>query len=409
LIALNRESLQPVWETSVGDSPGTVSSPAVARGHVYVGTPNNGLLCVGAPQTENRRPLWPGEPGAFDGSALPDRGALLWRYPKQDSEDTTPPPGLVGPVAVIGERLLVPVADGARKGLACLLVDSKQRETPSESWFVSASNGVSLAPAANDEVVLFVDGREGDTDRRLRCVELASGRERWSEPVSADASGRFVMDHEVVCIEDERGRVGQRGLDGKRRWQANTGHVAGMVASGPLLVIGRNEPPGLVVLDKPTGQLLAAYELGSRVVAAPVVEGRIVLVATAGGVSGIDIVNGTSLWNVEGGASAPVAVGNEWLAYVNVAGELVLANKLTGAVRTRLPDAVPGMVPVLTRDAVLFVSKEGLTIHNLAESRSQRWMATAWLGAQTSPLVLWDSAVYFATDKRGLVKAGKYR
>lgn len=49
LIALAKGTLQPVWEIALGVQGPFLSSPTVAHGHVYVGTQEDGLLCVGQP------------------------------------------------------------------------------------------------------------------------------------------------------------------------------------------------------------------------------------------------------------------------------------------------------------------------------------------------------------------------
>ena len=49
LHALDREQMEPVWTCDLGAGGAYLSSPAVARGHVYVGTEGRGLLCLGEP------------------------------------------------------------------------------------------------------------------------------------------------------------------------------------------------------------------------------------------------------------------------------------------------------------------------------------------------------------------------
>lgn len=50
LTALDRTSLQSVWKLVLGKPGRYVSSPVVAHGHVYVGTPHDGLICAGEPR-----------------------------------------------------------------------------------------------------------------------------------------------------------------------------------------------------------------------------------------------------------------------------------------------------------------------------------------------------------------------
>jgi outer membrane protein assembly factor BamB len=50
LTGLDRSSLKPVWDVVLGAPGRYISSPVVAYGHVYVGTPHDGLICAGEPQ-----------------------------------------------------------------------------------------------------------------------------------------------------------------------------------------------------------------------------------------------------------------------------------------------------------------------------------------------------------------------
>ena len=51
LTGLDRARLMPVWQTRLGAPGHYVSSPVIAHGHIYVGTPHDGLVCVGDPST----------------------------------------------------------------------------------------------------------------------------------------------------------------------------------------------------------------------------------------------------------------------------------------------------------------------------------------------------------------------
>ena len=56
LIGLDRKTLTPRWEYRLGPQQFFISSPVVARGHVYVGTEKDGFFCIGEPET---LPFWP--------------------------------------------------------------------------------------------------------------------------------------------------------------------------------------------------------------------------------------------------------------------------------------------------------------------------------------------------------------
>ncbi len=96
LYGLRADDLELAWEATLGFTGPFMSSPAVARGHVYVGSQQDGLLCVGKPGGRKQEPCWagglggPGCGGAIDNQPLPERGKFGWRFPK--TEDTERPP-----------------------------------------------------------------------------------------------------------------------------------------------------------------------------------------------------------------------------------------------------------------------------------------------------------------------------
>ena len=65
------------------------------------------------------------------------------------------------------------------------------------------------------------------------------------------------------------------------------------------------------------------------------------------------------------------------------------------------PDAV-----LLLGDKVLFCTRDAFQKIDFSEKNAEsRWLATAWLGALTTPPILSDGSVYFATAERGLICA----
>ena len=83
LIGLDRKTLTPRWEYRLGPQQFFISSPVVARGHVYVGTEQDGFFCIGEPET---LPYWPNPLGGLnktgndDDSFFPEEMAVHWTY-----------------------------------------------------------------------------------------------------------------------------------------------------------------------------------------------------------------------------------------------------------------------------------------------------------------------------------------
>ncbi len=99
LHGLDKEKMTPVWDVSL-NAP-SFSSPTVARGHVYIGSTGNGLLCVGKPGRDKVAPLWAGafggagKAGWTDDSMLPGSGSYAWGYLGQVDEQGKDPDPLV--------------------------------------------------------------------------------------------------------------------------------------------------------------------------------------------------------------------------------------------------------------------------------------------------------------------------
>ena len=123
LYGLRADDLELVWEATLGFTGPFLSSPAVARGHVYVGSQQDGLLCVGKPGGRKQEPCWagslggPGCGGAIDNQPLPEKGKFAWRFPKTEDTERPPDVQLHAPPACLGGCLYLPV-HGGRNGLA---------------------------------------------------------------------------------------------------------------------------------------------------------------------------------------------------------------------------------------------------------------------------------------------------
>src|SRR5262249_15421025 len=112
LYALDRETLEPVWEVPASSQPMCISSPTVAHGHVYMGTQYDGFLCVGEPGTSDAKPsvpLWQGELGGagkagnVDRSPLPANIEVKWKYLPGMSRETSSLNR--APVAAVGDKI----------------------------------------------------------------------------------------------------------------------------------------------------------------------------------------------------------------------------------------------------------------------------------------------------------------
>lgn len=415
LYGLRADDMSLVWETRVGFSGRFLSSPAVGGGRVYVGTEENGLICLGKPGDNRRTPGWdgllggPGRGGNIDGQSLPDKGKFSWRYPDVAGEDADSGAKvqIVAPPACLDGRVYLPVA-GGRKGLVCLAETTADTSQPrvAEVWFAPAPNGAALSPAASGTNVFFVDGTSGDAGRGLHCLTAEKGSVRWTLPVADSASGELVLAAGGGLVADTADGLACFDDDGRVVWRARPGRVIGMQATEDALVVGIcAEPPMIVALDRPTGTMLWQRPLATAPTSGPVVRGDAVLVGMAPGVSAFRLRDGGSIWEaLTGEPAGPLALAKNRLCYTTAGGELVTIDVETGRpAQDAIPGVHPGVPPLLAPGGLLFASATGLMTSPLAAGEPRSWMKTDWLGRPTCGLVMADSRVYMVTATKGLV------
>lgn len=409
LHALRADSLDPVWELSLGASGPFLSSPTVARGHVYVGSAQSGFLCLGTPGDQQRTlVVRDGFSPSSDAEMLPDRGEISWRYPARGAATgaAAEPMRVQGPVACLNGRLYVPLAAGPRKGLACLAADSHPDGTPSEIWFAETANGVSLSPAVTASVAVFVDGARGAAGRAIRAVDVTSGEERWQSPVSAEVSGEFTIAASAAFVQDIAETISSVGLaDAAVLWRQRVGELAAAPkCADAILVAALLRPPALTAMDLPSGERLWRTPLGATPTTRPVIRGDRVYLGTSAGIAAFRLQNGQQLWSsTEGGVECAFAIDGQRIAYVGAQGDVVVIEAEDGKPVARLAGALPVAPPLLRGDTVWYASRYGIIAHDLGAGRGRRWVGAAGWGELLSPLVAADGRMYFATEKAGLV------
>lgn len=418
LYGLDRNSLQSVWEIGLGAGGNYVSSPAIVRGHVYVGTTDKGLLCVGAPGGKDTKILWAGnlgggdQSGSIDGSALPEVGNLFWIHPPTDDTGKTKPPAIRAALAFMENRLYVPVAGGPRTGVACLQVKSGGQSDPTEKWFYATTNGVVTSPATDGESVFFVDGGVGAEGRQLHCVDAKSGAALWRRPVAANVSGSLSLADDGVLVQDRPASLACFGYDGKEWWRASVGGQAMPPAVSDNIVILATAAPGtLRVLDRATGVLLWEKDVDGAPVTAPVLDGTRICLGTDRAVVAYSVLGGSLLWTAMAAAPGAGAIARAGgaLVYASAKNGLVVLDTKDGTVRKTVPDAMATVSPLVTRDGILYATKDNLMVMSWNGEKSEQWMETSWIGQLTAPPIMGESKVFFASDQYGVLCAGKGR
>jgi len=414
LVGLDKHTLSPVWDVALNTA--SFSSPALARGHVYVGTTGNGLLCVGEPGGQKAAPLWagllggPGAGGQIDGSLLPASGIYNWGYTGESAAASNPTSAgtVSSPPAYLDGAFYVGWNTADEHGLARLAGDGNVHNMPALAWLAETPNPVYLSAAATQESVLFVDGQPGDTDRALRCIDTASGAEKWRHRVHDSATGQSAITRKWIFIADEQDSVACLNLsDGSALWRQSVGASVGMPAPvGDLVLLSASEPPRLLALDALSGIRLWETPLSSVPETGPVFAGGRVWVGTATGLVGCSLLDGSAPAVIQcGRVVAPLVHGRNVLACVAEPGEMLLIDPATAMVTARIEDVAGQLPPLLTGDALLYLTSGAIQRYDLTTQENTRWtrIRPSWPGNVLTPMIMIDSHVLFATDRKGLV------
>lgn len=421
ICCLDRQTLQPVWQARLAKGDHFVSSPVVGFGHIYVGTPESGLLCVGRPSMLAPEPLFwagarggAGKAGCIDGSFLPAKGAFAWRWPVVDHPgDVRVVPPVATPAAALNSTVYASVCGGGRTGLAALVVGSGLSTMPPEAdkWFVATTYAPGDAVAVTTSRVYLAEGKSGNAGRNLRCVDAATGRNLWQTSIDRKSSGAFLLTPGALyacCRDGELSCFAVRNADaGKLRWSVGVGDqpVGLPCVSGGLVVVAAENT--LLALAGGSGRIIWRQPVAKPLRTGPVANEDVAVIATTEHLEAHSLVNGATLWARPcHPAALPLAADDERILCAQTNGELVVYG-WDGRLRATVKGAATGLAPLLVGDHLLYCSQLG-TLQKIDLSGKVpdgRWLATAWLGPITAPLLLSDGSVYFTTAEKGLICA----
>jgi outer membrane protein assembly factor BamB len=433
LYCLTAEDLQPVWEMRLGAGPNFFSSPCVALGHVYVGTPNDGLRCIG--RVGNPPPLvWPhGERGGrVDRAPIPEKGRVTWWFPKTSEmkiEATAPllclSDVLIDTPEEDGEKkelredgLVVPCLRNGRAELLKLKLDGDLADEKRIAWATPLPAPVRTAPAALGDVLYVVtdpvESRDGK--RLLLRVLAATGCIEGEVALPAEAAPFVTLDRkrlyaysgrdEITCYPLDLASDSAKGSAGQAAWSTKLdapASVPPLATEGVLYVATETS---LIALDSVAGVALwpAPVPLDAKVAAAPVRCGQLLLIATNRGLVARSVADGSLAWQKDiGPVRVPPATDGWNVAAISAKGVLHLFDAASGErLRKAIPGGDPAVPPVLAARRLLLNSND-LTVFATLFYPPRQWARTGWLGKVITPLVLADSHAYFATDKYGVI------
>jgi outer membrane protein assembly factor BamB len=388
---------------------------------VYVGTQNDGLLCVGEPGDQTKAAaLWPaalgpaGAAGNSDGSPIAMTGAFQWQFPA-DQQGQTADQLVTAPPAVADGRLVIPFASGPQAGLVCLPVSASGEQAPAPLWTRPWPGGVHHSPVIVGPQVYAVHGPTSQPGRKLAAVALTDGKPGWSRDVMTGATGILTALPDALLVQDAPRQLTALTLQGEPRWSSPCGTLTQAVtAAGPLLVVATDEPAALTALDRPTGIELWRVALPGRPVGPPVVHKTTIMVPTTTGLEVRSLTNGAKLTDgprLTQPLAQPLSVTRQHLAAVGTDGSVMVLDRTTGQVVAKTTGADPRVPAMLSRDALVYATAAALMRLGLDRPSDPptQWLDTSWLGATGTPWVLVVSCLYAGRAGWGLVRVGAVR
>lgn len=411
LHCLRADTLEPVWDVRLGNGSNFLSSPALALGHIYIGTEHDGLRCIGR-VGERPPPLWTdGARGGADRSPLPERGALAWRYPRDNPEQFR----VTAPMMMLDEALYVPSAMAGQAGLVKLKLGREIRDDAERVlWMKLLPRPIVMAPGGVGNHVYVVSGEPPSPGLMLHCLDADDGTERWRLPLAPQASGQFALSRRHLYVWTGPGTLACLPVGTDERpellWSKRLGRGAVPPAPGKgILVVATAR--GLLALDDGTGTVLWKVALAEPPLSAPLRLPRAVVLTTGKVLALHRIVDGSVAWMGLEDCGAVPAFLSPAVADADRVAAVTAATKLA-VYRTSDGERLPRPYPAWSRPpvlrlphGVLFAFNDIQFLGDDAEAPRQ-WARTGWLGRFLTPLILFDSHIYSATDKRGVVCLG---
>ncbi len=401
LTGLNRH-LEKIWSVRLGASGEYISSPVVFQGRVLVGTPDEGLLCVGEPSeiTGGR------EAFASSGSIqpavsnIPHDVEVAWTYsPEEHGEQAE----ITAPPAVSSTGIFVPLASRDGNGIA--RADFATDGPPQTRWRRKFPDRIGTAPSIRGEQIICLSGDTGHPGQ-LVAVDCESGNIRWSHAVESSPA-TLLIDEESIFLPTSSRSLTRIDLSGKPLWQVDLGSLnQSLQVRGSIVVAAVTNPDRLLALDYGTGRILWNVALTNPPLASPVIHETHIFIPTSEALERRSLVDGSLEKKLEGWASiSSLFVDQEQMIGVTTRGEILRGTTGSAAVPRISAGADPKNIPVLGFDALLFSNDAGclLRLPLAATGKPDSWYVPAENERIAQTLVLHDEQVYVPVAGRGLI------
>ena len=325
LWCLNLPDLAPSWSTRLGARGHYTSSPVSAHGHIYVGTDNDGIFCLGSQASA----CWSsprggaGAVGCRDDSRVGAQGKI---------KEVSHFEGRVKPLAAIGEFLLVASEMDRSTDLICLQIQSDGQEQRAVPQWQERSRAADISACAILEVdhaepqcLVLQRGVAGGVE--LRCLGLHTGQLSWTEKFHGNASDLLTTDGQSLFVQPVAGTLRCFAIDGQTKWEREIGTVTQAVAyDSARIAVATSHPNAVHLLDKLTGGELWSVKLSSAPTAAPVMYDDTVIVGTEDSLTVRSVIDGNLRWRSkasQGGVASEIGLRKESLFWLTTASRLV--------------------------------------------------------------------------------------
>ncbi|MCG3179534.1 MAG: Outer membrane protein assembly factor BamB [Phycisphaerae bacterium] len=363
-VSLDPQALKQVWKMTLGAGVQFFSCPALARGHLYIGTPSQGLRCIGA--VEPPTPRWTaGElGGSSDDSPVPaDLMERDWYAPRDDEQlkgyrVTAPLMSLpeqltkaqVERLVQAEQFIYAAVTDGGKSALVKYRAGELTREIekdgkktrvtlPREVWSTPFDRPIHVAPAGVSNDVYVVQSEGDGQPASLWCVN-SNGSKGWNVTLESKAGGQFTLAGDTLFIwKGPRKLAAINRSSGAQLWEASFEQdgVGAPLALDGVISVAVCTRGGAAVLDGVSGQVMWEQAMPATPVLGPALLGDDLLVPVQTGLARISAVTGATVWHNDtiGRPLQPAAVGFDRIAVItarpdNGAGELWTLEAATG-------------------------------------------------------------------------------
>lgn len=397
LTGLNH-SLERVWNVRLGPPGDYISSPVVFQGHVYVGTPADGLICVGDAEEDAANESV--DHRQFASSIIPSEIEVAWTLsgPSPDiAADVTAPP------AVTSTDLIVPTAGGLWSGLICL--DLSNSTAPRQRWIRELPARFHSSPVIRGDHVVCLSGVPGQPGR-LTELDRKSGRVNWFQFVD-NVNSSLLVDGDSVYLQSDTSQLTRWNLSGKRAWTIPIGKLNQPIAvHGEIAVAATTNPSQLIALDRLSGSTLWQTPLNAAPTSAPVIVATQVFVPTAEGVEVRSLLDGTLSHTLERGTEiTALSVDRDHIVGMTAQGEVLMGAAGSRASLRRWAGASLHSQPAIGVNAVVYTTDtHGLMRLAIDGTQPPRpWFTPDDNKRISMSPILCDERVYVAVPGIGLV------